>query len=96
MGKIPPNMAHGDDKHISALISQEAYPSIHSKINDIQPAYDVSKLLSLDEKRQRARKARIYCEGEVAKHGAGQQMCPYPCGIVCMKVSAFKEFAKQN
>ena len=47
----------------------------------------MSKLLALDEKRQRARKARIYCEGEVAKHGAGQQMCPYPCGIICMKVS---------
>ena len=60
----------------------------------------MSKLLALDEKRQRARKARIYCEGEVAKHGAGQQMCPYPCGIICMKVSTIQceivIFVKQN
>ena len=61
----------------------EAYPEC--PVQEVQPAYDVSKLTSLDGKRERARKARLYCESEAAQRGAGQQMCPHSCGIVWMK-----------
>lgn len=59
----------------------EAYPD--SEIDDVQIAYDVSDLSSLDLRRERARRARQYCENYVSKHGAGQQMRPFLCGIVC-------------
>ena len=39
-----------------------------------QIAYDVSKLSSLDADRERARRARIYWENYISKHGAGQQV----------------------
>ena len=38
----------------------EAYPD--DEILDISVAYDVSKLTKIDTERERARRARIYCE----------------------------------
>ena len=38
----------------------EAYPD--DKILDINVSYDVSKLTKIDIERERARKARIFCE----------------------------------
>lgn len=52
-------------------------------VDEIQLAYDVSKLSSLDTRRERARKARMYCQNYISKHGAGQQMKSYACGIWC-------------
>ena len=59
----------------------EAYPDFD--IEEIQIAYDVSALTALDIRRERAVRARQFCENYVAKHGAGQQMRPRPCGMVC-------------
>ncbi len=59
----------------------EAYPSYD--IDDVQVAFDVSTLSSLDRKRERARRARLFCENYASKHGSGQQMRPHACGIVC-------------
>lgn len=53
-------------------------------IEEVQIAYDVSKLSWLDQKRENARRARIFCENQAQKHGAGQQMKPMTCGILCM------------
>ena len=39
-----------------------------------QVAHDVSTLCALDKDRERARRAKIYCENYVSKHGAGQQV----------------------
>ena len=61
----------------------EAYPTY--EIDDVQVAHDVSKLCSLDRKRERARRARMYCENYRNKHGSGQQ------GGACM-LSAFVSF----
>ena len=52
-------------------------------VEEVQVAYDVSKLSWLDQKRENSRRARIYCESHAAKHGAGQQMKPCTCGIIC-------------
>ena len=49
----------------------EAYPAC--EIDDVQVAHDVSKLCSLDRRRERARRARMYCENYRNKHGSGQQ-----------------------
>ena len=59
----------------------EAYPEV--EIDDVQLAFDVSKLSALDAKRERSRRARLYCENYASKHGAGQQMHPFMCGIMC-------------
>lgn len=61
----------------------EAYNNT-SFIQEVQIAYDVSKLSWLDCQRETAKKARIYCENYATKHGAGQQMKPLTCGILCM------------
>ena len=61
----------------------EAYPTYD--IDEVQVAHDVSKLCSLDRKRERARRARMYCENYRNKHGSGQQ------GGACM-LSAFVSF----
>ncbi len=52
-------------------------------VEDVQVAYDVSRLSWLDKHRESARRARLYCENYASKHGAGQQMKPVTCGIVC-------------
>ena len=62
---------------------REAYPAW--PVEDIQPAYNVSKLTALDARLDRARKARIYCERNVQENGAGQQMSPRMCGIVWLR-----------
>ena len=62
-------------------------------------AHDVSKLCSLDRKRERARRARIYCENYRNKHGSGQQMRPFACGIVCCcgeRVDAFTFYKREE
>ena len=59
----------------------EAYPDF--EIDDVQAAYDVARLTELDARRERARRARIYCENHISRHGAGQQMRPFACGILC-------------
>jgi hypothetical protein len=59
----------------------EAYPDF--KVDDLQIAYDVSKLSKLDKRRERAWRARIYCENYFSKKGYGQQIKPFTCGIVC-------------
>ncbi len=51
---------------------QEAYPDF--EIDDVQVAYDVARLTELDNQRERARRARIYCENYISKRGAGQQV----------------------
>ena len=43
-------------------------------MEDVQPAYNVSKLTALDAKLDRARKARVFCERNVQENGAGQQV----------------------
>jgi hypothetical protein len=58
----------------------EAYPAY--EIDDVQVAYDVSKLSALDRRRERASRARLFCENYASKHGSGQQMRPFACGIV--------------
>ena len=62
---------------------REAYPAW--PVEDIQPAYNVSKLTALDAKLERARKARIYCERNAQENGAGQQMSPRMCGIIWLR-----------
>ena len=58
----------------------EAYPTYD--IDEVQVAHDVSKLCSLDRKRERARRARMYCENYRNKHGSGQQGgCSYVMSI---------------
>eukprot|EP00095_Tigriopus_kingsejongensis_P009316 snap_masked-scaffold320_size207635-processed-gene-1.8 protein:Tk09316 transcript:snap_masked-scaffold320_size207635-processed-gene-1.8-mRNA-1 annotation:"hypothetical protein L798_12217" len=59
---------------------EEAYPTY--AIEDIQLAFDVAKLSNLDRRRELAQRARLYCENYVSKNGAGQQMRPFPCGIL--------------
>ena len=60
----------------------EAYND-DSIVEEVQIAYDVSKLSELDKNRITAKRARIYCEEYQAKYGAGQQMKPMTCGILC-------------
>ena len=76
-------------RHIS-----EAY---HDNIvEEVQVAYDVSKLSWLDQKRDNASKARIYCENNASKYGAGQQMKPAICGIMCMACNCTQGKCCQN
>jgi len=60
----------------------EIYP--YDAIVEISVAFDVSKLTELDFAREKARRARIYCENWQSRHGSGQQMIPQACGILCM------------
>ena len=60
----------------------EAY-SNNSILEEVQIAYDVSKLSWLDQKFKNARKARLSCENHAQKFGAGQQMKPMTCGLIC-------------
>ena len=62
---------------------EEAYDSTNI-VEEVQVAYDVSKLNWLNEKRECARRARQYCENHAMKVGSGQQMKPMTCGIMCM------------
>ena len=52
-------------------------------VEEVQVAYDVSKLAWLDQKRENSRRAKLYCESHAAKFGSGQQMKPCTCGIIC-------------
>ena len=65
----------------------EAYND-DSIVEEVQIAYDVSKLSELDRNRDKAKRARIYCENYQAKYGAGQQMKPVSCGILCTGCNA--------
>ena len=58
----------------------EAYPAC--EIDDVQVAHDVSKLCSLDRRRERARRARMYCENYRNKHGSGQQGRLDSCSVL--------------
>ena len=53
-------------------------------LDEVQVAFDVSRLSWLDKHRESARRARLYCEHHASKHGAGQQIKPVTCGILCM------------
>ncbi|XP_060569118.1 calcium permeable stress-gated cation channel 1-like isoform X3 [Ruditapes philippinarum] len=57
---------------------QEGYPEVH--VQDVQFAYDVEKLMDLDNKRAAAKEARMNSEIELQKTGHRPTVKPYTCG----------------
>jgi len=61
---------------------QEAYPDL--EIDDVQIAYYVSKLCSLNEQLETAQRGIIFCENYSRKNGGKKlQMNPRSCGLLC-------------
>jgi len=61
---------------------QEAYPSY--EIDDVQIAYFVSKLCSLNEKLETAQRAVAFCENYERRNGGKSLvMNPHSCGLLC-------------
>ena len=61
---------------------QEAYPSY--EIDDVQIAYFVSKLCSLNEKLETSQRALGFCENYQRKNGGKSlTMNPHSCGLLC-------------
>jgi len=61
---------------------QEAYPSY--EIDDVQIAYFVSKLCSLNEKLETSQRAIAFCENYERKNGGKSLiMNPHSCGLMC-------------
>ncbi|KAJ4436072.1 hypothetical protein ANN_18699 [Periplaneta americana] len=66
---------------LSNLDPSEAYPEM--EIQDIQLAYDISKVSVLDKEREKVYQARMYCESYVKSTGMRLDMRPYACGNIC-------------
>lgn len=60
---------------------REAYPEM--EIQDIQLAYDISRVSVLDKEREKVYQARLYCEDYVKSTGMRLDMRPYACGNSC-------------
>ncbi|ESO83507.1 hypothetical protein LOTGIDRAFT_133162, partial [Lottia gigantea] len=60
---------------------RDAYPEV--VVTDVQFAYNITKLVNLDKKRERASEAKMYSENELANSGDRPNMTPYPCGQCC-------------
>ncbi|KAK6183528.1 hypothetical protein SNE40_010997 [Patella caerulea] len=59
----------------------EAYPEV--SVDDIQFAYNITKLVQLDKKRERAAEAKLHSTNELSTSGTRPLMRPYPCGHLC-------------
>lgn len=59
----------------------EAYPEL--EIQDIQLAYNISRVSVLDKEREKVYQARLYCENYVKNTGIRLDMRPYACGNIC-------------
>ncbi|XP_034243730.1 CSC1-like protein 1 [Thrips palmi] len=60
---------------------REAYPDVH--IHDIQLAFDVGKVSSLERDRSDAFEAKTYCENYLKTTGLRLDMRPHVCGNTC-------------
>ncbi|XP_025105358.1 CSC1-like protein 2 isoform X4 [Pomacea canaliculata] len=60
---------------------REAYPEM--TVCDIQFAYNITELVSLDKQKKAAREARIYSEMQLHKTGKRPVIYPYTCGRFC-------------
>ncbi|KAK3912707.1 CSC1-like protein 1 [Frankliniella fusca] len=60
---------------------REAYPEVH--IHDLQLAFDVGKVSSLERERSDAFEAKTYCENYLKSTGIRLGMQPYLCGNIC-------------
>lgn len=76
--KIPSKNCDSADLHRHF---REAYPEM--EIQDIQLAYDISKVSVLDKEREKVYQARMYCESYVKSTGMRLDMRPYACGNIC-------------
>jgi len=62
---------------------QEAYPEI--EIDDVQIAYFVSKLCTLNAKLETAQRGIAFCDNYTRKNGGKKlQMSPRACGLLCL------------
>ncbi|XP_020293493.1 CSC1-like protein 2 [Pseudomyrmex gracilis] len=72
---------------------QQAFPNL--TVEDITLAYDIKRLSKLDEERDCAEQARLYCES-YSKKREPLKMYPYPCGQIlghcCKKQVDAQEF----
>lgn len=59
----------------------EAYPEL--EIQDIQLAYNISRVSVLDKEREKVYQARLYCENYMKSTGIRLDMRPYACGNIC-------------
>ncbi|KAG8234191.1 hypothetical protein J437_LFUL007351 [Ladona fulva] len=66
---------------------REAYPEM--EVQDIQLAYDINKVSSIDKEREKAFQARLYCENHFRNTGERLDMRPYACGNVCFCCDMF-------
>ncbi|KAL8602470.1 hypothetical protein ACOMHN_063337 [Nucella lapillus] len=80
ISNIPRNKCFGENIR---LHFQEAYPEV--VVTDVQFAYNITNLVNLDKKRQRAAEARLYSEVEHRKSGKRPLMYPYVCGQLCCR-----------
>lgn len=79
------------NNYIGDFFFREAFPTL--TVEDITLAHDIRRLSKLDEKRDCAEQARLYCEN-YARNREPLQMYPYPCGQIighcCKKVNVLK------
>lgn len=61
------------------VLCRQVFPTL--TVEDITLAYDIRRLLALNEEKDCAEQARLYCEN-YAKKRESLQMYPYPCGQV--------------
>lgn len=66
---------------------REAYPEV--EIHDIQLAFDVGKVSSLERNRSDAFEAKTYCENHLKTTGVRLEMKPFRCGNLCSCCNVF-------
>lgn len=76
--KIPSKDCDSADLHRHF---REAYPEI--EVQDIQLAYNISRVSVLDKEREKVYQAKLYCENYVKTTGMRLDMRPYACGNIC-------------
>ncbi|KAK7863628.1 hypothetical protein R5R35_006165 [Gryllus longicercus] len=75
---IPRNNCDSADLHRHF---REAYPEI--EVQDIQLAYNITKVNTLDKEREKVYQAKLYCENYLKSTGMRLDMRPYACGNAC-------------
>ncbi|XP_063242767.1 calcium permeable stress-gated cation channel 1 isoform X2 [Bacillus rossius redtenbacheri] len=71
---------HCDTSDISRHF-RDAYPEI--EVQNIQLAYDITRVSRLDKKREQMHEAKVYCENFLKRTGTRLTVRPHVCGNVC-------------
>ncbi|XP_047108351.1 calcium permeable stress-gated cation channel 1 [Schistocerca piceifrons] len=60
---------------------QEAHPDV--EVDEVQLAYDITRVSALEKQREKAYQAKLYCENYLKTKNERLLMRPYACGSIC-------------